>query len=287
MGHGRSNRSIPHAHLALALLVLGACASHAPGPVVVPLLDDEALAELGFEGPMVALTFRGRTAWFLFDTGAGVHTLAQWFVEAAGMEIDDGLADGLRVVDSTGAPVEFQTVQGEVGRLPDGTAVALELAIVADFPSHFKEGGIGGLINPQLLAGEGQGVLLDLRTAELRIEPFEDAVRRIGAQRVAEDQVEVCRDAEAPIPNQLFAIRITSRDEDGWLQLDTGSRTTELATGSALVRGLELEPGGESMGVADDRVWILTRGEGSMLSTLLEASVRIRDRPRPAPPGAR
>jgi hypothetical protein len=39
-------------------------------------------------------------------------------------------------------------------------------------------------------------------------------------------------------------------DESGWLQLDTGAGVTWIAALSRLVDGLELAPGGETMGVA-------------------------------------
>ena len=61
-------------HLALLVLILGSCVDRDGRPVVIPLQNDPGL-ELG-----VRLTFNNRTAWFGFDTGAGAHTLASWFV---------------------------------------------------------------------------------------------------------------------------------------------------------------------------------------------------------------
>ena len=69
------------------------------------------------------LTFNNRTAWFGFDTGAGAHTLASWFVDAAGMAIDDSLVAGVRALDAVGAPVELRAVHEETGRLPDGNSL--------------------------------------------------------------------------------------------------------------------------------------------------------------------
>lgn len=235
---------IAQTHLALLLLVLGSCADRDGRPVIVPLQSDPGL-ELA-----VRLTFSRHTAWFGFDTGAGAHTLASWFVEAAGMAVDDSLLAGVRARDAAGEPVELRAVHGEIGWLPNGSSLVLESAIVADFPPEFEESEVGGLLNPQLLAGDGQAAVLDLRVPELRIEPFDDAVRRVGARVVADDQIKICSEADAPIPNLAFAVLVTARDEKGWLQLDTGAGETLIAAASPLVGGLPLEPGGETMGVA-------------------------------------
>ncbi|MGH7481686.1 MAG: hypothetical protein ACRELV_05985, partial [Longimicrobiales bacterium] len=109
---------------------------------------------------------------------------------------------------------------------------------------------MGGLLNPQLLAHDGQAAVLDLRVPEFRIEPFDDAVRRLGATIVADDRVRLCREPDAPVPNLVYALLVTGRNGSDWLQLDTGAGETSIAAGSPLVRGEQLEPGGEMMGVA-------------------------------------
>ena len=231
-------------HLALLVLILGSCVDRDGKPIVIPLQNDPGL-ELG-----VRLTFNNRTAWFGFDTGAGAHTLASWFVDAAGMAIDDSLVAGVRALDVVGAPVELRAVHEETGRLPDGNSLFLESAIVTDFPPEFRQAEVGGLLNPQLLVGDGQAAVLDLRVPELRIEPFNDAVRRLGARTVANDQVQICREADAPIRNQVYAVLVEAREENAWLGLDTGAGRTSIVAGSPLIRGLQLEPGGERIGVA-------------------------------------
>jgi hypothetical protein len=141
---------VTRTHLALLVLILGSCVGREGEPVVIPLTDDPGL-ELGMR-----LTFNDRTAWFMFDTGAGAHTLASWFVDAAGMAVDDSLVAGVQASDATGAAVDLRAVHGEIGWLPDGNSLVLESAIVADFPPEFQRAEVGGLINPQLLVREGQ-----------------------------------------------------------------------------------------------------------------------------------
>ena len=119
------------------------------------------------------LTFNNRTAWFGFDTGAGAHTLASWFVDAAGMAIDDSLVAGVRALDAVGAPVELRAVHEETGRLPDGNSLFLESAIVTDFPPEFRQAEVGGLLNPQLLVGDGQAAVLDLQSSRASNRAFQ------------------------------------------------------------------------------------------------------------------
>ena len=66
-----------------------------------------------------------------------------------------------------------------IGRLPNGDSLVLGSAIVTGFPSELREEEIGGLLNPQLLAGGGKAAVLDLRAPEFRLEDFDDAVRRV------------------------------------------------------------------------------------------------------------
>jgi hypothetical protein len=82
------------------------------------------------------------------------------------------------------------------------------------------------------------------------IERFGEAVRRAGARVLDDDQVESCTVADAPVPNLVYAILVGAREGSAWLQLDTGSGATTISAGNPLVAGLELEAGGEAVGVS-------------------------------------
>ena len=75
-------------HLATMAVFLLAAAPGGGQPRIA-LQYDAALAKADLPSPAARLTINGRTAWFLFDTGAGVHVLASWFVKAAGLEAGD------------------------------------------------------------------------------------------------------------------------------------------------------------------------------------------------------
>lgn len=237
----------------VAVLVLGlavACnTSRDAGTLALTLYPAEFGPGMGSPGLAAELTFNDRPASFIIDTGAGAHTLARWFVDAAGIPIAEDLADGLRARDATGKLVEMDVVQGQIGRSPDGAEVSLGRAIVVDFPPMFEDAEIGGLLNPQLLAGADGASVLDLRVPELRLEPFDEAVQRLDAQVLDGGQVRVCGATDVAVPNLLFGVRV-SNEEEGWLQLDTGAGVTSIARGSGLIRGAELAEGGETTGLA-------------------------------------
>jgi hypothetical protein len=232
-------------HLWVGFLAVAACGGRHDAPqLVIPLstLADEL--GIGFQ-----LTLNGETAWFVVDTGAGAHMFARWFVERAALPVDSSFAD-LSATDATGTVVHVHVVPGLAGRLESGHSLALGAAVVAQFPPFFESAQAGGALNPQLSASEASAVVLDLRVPEMRIEPFDRAVRRLGATILGEDDVEVCVVTAAPVPNKLFAIRVRVGEREGWLQLDTGADATSITQGSALVDGLALEPGGTTMGLA-------------------------------------
>jgi hypothetical protein len=100
------------------------------------------------------------------------------------------------------------------------------------------------------LAAEGQAAVLDLRVPELRLEPFDQAVERIGARSVPRDQLRVCGSPKDPVPNLLFALAVSAGGRTGKLLVDTGAAVTKLVRESALVRDVPLAPGGKASGLA-------------------------------------
>ncbi len=154
------------------------------------------------------------------------------------------------MLDVTGAPVEVRAMQRQVGWLPDGDSLVIESAVVAEFAPYFQQVKVGGLLSPQLLAGDGEAAVLDLRVPELRIEPFDDALHRVGASVLTDNQIRICTDTNTPLSNRTYAVLVTARGSEAWLELDTGAEHTSIIAESPLVSGVRLEPGGETMGVS-------------------------------------
>jgi hypothetical protein len=237
-------------YVALCLPAFVACAGAAASPqIVIPLSQGAALSSPDSPGIGARLTFNGQTAWFVFDTGAGAHTLARWFVDAADLDVDSSMV-GLTARDATGNPVALTVVQDLVAELGNDRKLSVGTAVVANFPPMFQAAQIGGLLNPQLLARDGEAVVLDMRVPELRIESFDQAVHRLGAKILAREELDICISAAAAIPNLVFAVAVGVGDREGRLQLDTGADVTTINRGSQLIRDVALEPGGQTMGIA-------------------------------------
>ena len=234
----------------LLVLIVVAAGVSANETRTISLRYDPVLAKGDFPNPAVQLTVNGQSAWFLFDTGVGVHMVASWFADAVGLKTDEAFGEEAQGIDSTGRTVAFRGLRELATRLDDGNPLTLALAAVADFPPEFRQFRIGGALSPQLLADQGQAAALDLRVPELRIEAFEQSVRRLGARRLPRDQVQVCGSTKDPVPNLVFAIGVSAGGRKGTMALDTGAGVTKLVAQSVLLRGVKLASGGQTTGVA-------------------------------------
>jgi hypothetical protein len=222
-------------------------------PLRIPLRYETRLVAADFPNPSARLTINGRSAWFLFDTGAGVHVVASWYANAAGLTIEERLDDAVRGRDSTGRPLRFRGVRALTAELDDTTPLTLAQASVGDFPPEFERSQIGGVISPQLLAGPGKAAVLDLRIPELRLESEGAALSRLGARWLPRDQVRTCGSAGAAVPNLVYAVAVTVAGRTGALVLDTGAKATTVRANSALAGGLRRARGGYTTGLSGRR----------------------------------
>src|SRR5436305_14214353 len=126
----------------------------------IALQYDDALGREGFPNPLLSIRVGGQRAVFIVDTGAGVHTMARWFAERAGLQVTQ---TEHTVVGSTGQANRVGRVRRFAAVLGDGRRLSVPDAIVADFPPLFEQHEIAGLLSPQLLAESGEEAVLDLR----------------------------------------------------------------------------------------------------------------------------
>jgi hypothetical protein len=200
----------------------------------IPLHYHPALIAKGFPSPIVRIEIRGQPpARFLIDTGASIHTLAAWYVKAAGIKAvaSQGSARG-----STGQETSIRVARQVSLTLENGRALPLAETVVVDFPPIFEELHIAGLLSPQLLAPPGQAAVLDLRVPYLEIQPFQQAMDSLGLAPLPEARA--CIDAESEFTNRAYSIRITAQDRDASVILDSGATGTVLATDSAIAKAL-------------------------------------------------
>ena len=193
----------------------------------IPLHYDAALAGKGFPSPIARLSIDGRDAWFLIDTGAGVHTFAAWFVEAAGIPVHDSKAI-LR--GSTGADTRVRVVNAVSASLDDGSALALHEAAVVDFPRIFSDEHIGGLLSPQLIARAGEAAVPDYRVPSLRFEPFAAAAAKLAGTPGIDGETRVCHNADSPFANRLFSVLVRAEGVGAHLLVDSGATRTIVAS---------------------------------------------------------
>jgi hypothetical protein len=200
---------------------------------VIALRYDETLAAIGFPNPLLRVTINGRRVWFIVDTGAGVHTIASWLVDAA--RIPTRASKG-SVTGSTGAEQRVRAIGALRARLDDGRALSIPEGIVVDLPAVFKEHEIGGLLSPQLLTTR-DAVVLDLTVPAMTFEPFPTAIARVRREgdEVAAD-ARVCHNADSAFRNRLYAAPAIAAGIPGTLLVDTGATRTIAAPESRIGR---------------------------------------------------
>lgn len=212
---------------------------------------DEALKRHGFDAPVVRLQVNGVTAWIVIDTGAAIHTFAAWFVDKADLVPDTSLSDTVSGRDAAGERLPLRFVHGVDATLDGRTPWRIATTAVADFPPDFERARVAGLLSPQLLAGDGEMVVFDLRVPELRVEPEERVLSAVQANRGA--ALEPCGTAQAPVPNLLFAAPVTIADRTVRMLVDSGAEHTQLATDATAAVGLPRDAVHEQVGVGGVR----------------------------------
>jgi len=211
--------------LSWCLLVVGTLA-HADA---VPLHYDVSLIDRGFPSPVVRVKLPGQPpAQFLIDTGASMHTLASWFVDAAHAQAEPvaGSARG-----STGHEASIRIVRRLDLGLERGRLV-LSQALAVEFPPMFAELRIAGLLSPQLLAPAGKAAILDLRKPALTFRSFDSGVDALRGKPSAPGAV--CINADSEFANRAYSVPIAISGLPGSVIVDTGATSTVIAAESQI-----------------------------------------------------
>ena len=232
-------RRTPRLLAALALAAVAFAACHGRRPVAatdragrtIALQYDTTLAAAGFPSPLLRVTIGGRRVWFIIDTGAGVHTIASWLVDAAGLATRESTA---AVTGSTGAEQRVRSIAPVRGRLDEGATLPMAEGIVVELPPLFQQHEIGGLLSPQLLA-TGDAVVLDLTAPSMTIAPLAVAMARVGG---ADATARVCHNAASPFANRLYAVNVTAAGTPASLLVDSGATRTVAADQSLVAAQL-------------------------------------------------
>jgi hypothetical protein len=197
---------------------------------------------------VLQVTVNGVTGWALVDTGAGIHTLAAWFVEKAGLVPDASLTDRVSGKDASGERLWLRFLDDVPLTLEGSRSLRLSMAAVADFPAEFESARVAGLISPQSLLRDGEALTLDLRSPSLRIHP---AGKADAEERG--DRVDACRSTTVQVPSLLFAVSTAFEGRPARLLVDTGASATRLAGDASAAIGLPRDAARDQLGVGGVR----------------------------------
>jgi len=185
-----------------------------------------------FPLPVVHGTIAGQPVWMLVDTGANSHVIASWVARRAKLPMR---ALGDVGSDHTGRAVSAYSVEHPAvvvdgwGPLADGPT------LVTDVPGPIERLGIGAFVSPQRLAGDDDGVVLDLAAREMWTAPWDEARRALDERpgvELAPRGVRVCEDDGSAIRGLAFVLPASIDGHPAELLLDTGAHRTDLLTTS-------------------------------------------------------
>ncbi len=218
--------------------------------LVLTLRYDPTLTAAGFPSPVVDVTINGQQALLLVDTGASVHTWANWFVAAARLP---SRSYERTVSGSTGSDAPVRIVEPTDVATRSGPHLQVAEGVAVDLPPMFEERRIAGLLSPQLLAALDEEAVLDLRVPRLTIRPARSP-SRVNTGRT-------CTNGDSPFRNRLYVARADIAGVAASLLLDTGATRTTSDSASAAAAALapKATDGGENRGVggAVDRLRVV------------------------------
>lgn len=241
--------------VAAALVTTASIVSAQPTNQSIPIYYDRNLRVAGFPSPVVRATIAGHTGLFLIDTGAGVHTLADWFVNTAKISTSPVAST---VTGSTGNVSRIRVARSVKGQWDDGTALELPEATVVQFPPIFQSHNLAGLLSPQLLAPTGQAAVLDLTQPSLRVQTYVETESRVpytSATAPSPSRSEACLNPESSFTNRLYPVSVSVDQIAGSMLLDTGATLTVFSDESAIARKIEQRsvPGASTQGIGGVR----------------------------------
>jgi len=176
--------------------------------------------------PVVRGFLDKRPVWFMIDTGAGSHVLAEWAVKEANLSSrssdveaigQGGVSTGksLRLVNLTSATIEGW------GRLNSQTAIITEL------PDVLKQARVAGLINPQLIArSESVSIILDFQSRRIAPHLLSSEQVSVDGKKLLLEKTKMCSQEPAQIQNLLPLVRVNIGGRDLFLTVDTGGTTS-------------------------------------------------------------
>lgn len=183
-----------------------------------------------FPLPLVAGTVNGQKALMLVDTGANSHVIAGWLARKLGLPLKKLGDVG---TDHVGKSIATFRIDKPDIAIDGWGALTPGPVLATDVPDVIEKLGIGVFISPQRLIEEGDAVVLDLATAELRSAWWDEAhyeLSAMGAPMV--DDAHACEENDGPIKGLAFVVPAVVETQRTRLLVDTGAQHSDLFTTS-------------------------------------------------------
>lgn len=224
----------------LSLTALGCATTPEPPPARTARTVPIVFLEGQPRRPFVELRVGASVGWFLLDTGAAGNVMSDWFYEAAfpGRALVGGKGFA---VDFAGVPIPTTVVRGVDVTWADGHSDAVTMS-VGPFSKVGDADGLAGVLSPQRLLAEGQGLELDFFGRALR---WWDHPRAHGALYSVSDRT-LLRCAASTDGAPIFSWATAIDGEPVWAMMDSGSPVT--AVSSAHEVGQRLWPRSKPVG---------------------------------------
>lgn len=187
------------------------------------------VGEAPFPAPLVDVIVAGHPTTMIVDTGASHHVIAEWLAHEVSVPLT---LLGDRATDHAGRPIKISRAENVSFSISGYGSLEVPLLLVTPLPDHLQHLGIGGVLSPQLLAGEGHAVLLDFRGGFMSEEAPEDAARRLDAAggALAITNVRACGGATE---GSVLLVDTTIEGQPATLKIDSGAERSSLLQTSA------------------------------------------------------
>lgn len=236
------------AFLLLVAFALGACLG-APAPTKPALKEASALkrkAALRYEVaghpfplPLVTGTVAGQPTVMLVDSGTNVHVLSGWLARRLALPL---LPRGNRGADHVGQAIPAYRIEQPNVTVDGWGPLGTTTMLATEFPDVLEKLGIGAVVSPQQLAGEGDATLMDLARGELRSAWWDAAsaeLAKSGTELVRAEETRVCNDEDGSLKGLAFIVPVKVGSHDAQLLVDTGAVRSDVFATSLLGKELD------------------------------------------------
>jgi len=224
----------------------------APGAGAAPGREKRAALRFDIEGrpfasPLVDVLIAGQPTTLLVDTGATHHVVAQWLASELSLPTKKAGDAG---TDHTGRAVAVSRIEDANVSLSGWGKIAAPVLLVIKVPEVLHKLGVGGILSPQALTGDGRGVILDLRLGSMTEATVAEALGRLGTEPGGAPplSLRVCGGGSAD-GSQLVA-KVTIEGFDAEVKIDSGASHSSLFGGQGVGQKLAGRAGGTSSAYA-------------------------------------